>query len=589
MRRSYHDVRYPRPFAVSLRDFFKGPMGIALAVIVLLGIIAFFFRAPLSKATNGWRAGQLAEEAATFAERGEWAQASGAALASLQLDLSTDAFRTFYQSARKLQNPQALRIGGMLFLQDGATSADRAEVLGHFIAANDLLATERLVAELTEEDLAHPGVRAEVMRFLMRTGRFGEALEMDKATPGDQQNTADLIIAEELVRSRRTEYRNAVASRLRRVISGAQEEDAFSAVRLLASLPDDWIAGSVASLVLEKFGAREEIPADIMLAVRALEIGLHPDRRESILQGAVADWDSNKELVAAWLLRVGEAEKLIALTNPDALDGEESPPLPAGLFELRMQALEATGDFETLYGELAEAPAAIPASRIAARRAVAAEKTGRKAEAVSLWLSAHDTAGRELNRNNFYDLAEIAKSSGSSDNRFRALATALEHPVGIPPATAELKDVFDWLYQKGETDSLLKVSAVLLDRLPQNPVLINNYFYLLALRGYPGERAETVLQHLVKKFPNEPQYAGTLALALVRNEKHMEAIAVFEALSADPQVWPAAEKAVFSVALHAIGASERAADLEKSIDWEQLSEPESKVFQALIEEAKAQE
>ncbi len=564
------------------RRFLPSGKRAALVALVLLSVIAYAFKDPIMSGVREWRAKKLTEDAGEFASESRWQEARRASIAALQVKQSIEAIRLYYESARKLSDSQQLRIGYSLYRHPAATAGDKAGVLGHFVDAGDFASAETLEKGLKESEQEDFRVRVERLRLLLRTGKAGEALAFAAKAPEGEQARLDMVIAEALARTGDPQFRTEVAARLHRVFTTGNEELAEEAVILLAALPDGWIPRDLATVALERFEGADGIPLRIRLPLGVLEVGVHPERRAGVVARIRKVWDSDSALSGAWLLRLGEMERLMHLTKREGND----PPLTAPAYELRLRALEAMGKLDLLYKEMDNPPLSVNPMKLLARRALLAEHLGKKSEAASLWKKAFELAENDYLQNHFFSLAAFATGSGDPEIRLNALSLALEHRVGIPPAAADLEDVMAWLYQRGETERLFKVCQRLLLREPENPFLLNNYHYLLAVHASPSRTSAPVVEQLVKEHPDDPKFASTLAFVHLRAGRPERALEVLAPWTEKTHALADGEKAILAAVLVANRRRTAGRVLASEVNWEGFAPAETEVLLAYIRPAR---
>jgi len=568
-------MRYLLGWFLSLRTRTK----VILGVIILLLALGVVFRRPMWEAFASWRAENLLEEARQYAEDENWEDVERTAMASLQLESSVDAYRLLTEAFVQNREPRILQAAAGLFSHPEATLEDRTRAIEVFLDKKQVVAAAPMVESLDAAEREDPAMHYQLVRFHLMAGNYGKAAEMADAVPAAERNPAlDLLLAQGFAASGKEEAKGATAARLGRVLTGEDDNLARQAMRLLAALPDKWISQKLAEKALERFGGNESLPLADRLRLDLFRIGLGVVEREKLVEETIAkNRQEHLEELVAWLARLGEAQRIVDLTDPS----RRPEGLSATLFEKRAGALEGLGKLEELKQELEDPPVDIPDVRLLAARAALATKLENESEAVILWQQAFEAAENDPSRNWFYQISSSAARAGLRDRQMEALARAIEHPRGTPPQARQLESLFAWLYETGDIERLLKINYQLLAREPGNPGLVNNYHYLKVLLGEATENDVEVLRRLVETFPDIPQFRSSYALALLKTGQPGPALAALDEIEEPLAERPPADKAVYAAVLAGLGRHDEVEKLAAGIDWDKVPAGEASALQEL--------
>ncbi len=546
---------------------------IALALLALVVVVAF---RPVMSRVKVWRAGNLLDEAREHGAAGDWSEALRTSLASVQLDSTIDGLRVYFEAQRRSGDSGALRTAAALATHPEATDADRALALGAFLDFHDLVNFSNLARGLSEASREHPQVQFQVVRFLLAQGRGDEALQLaDSVSAGERSAAFDLLLCQSLIRSPQVETREEAIRRLGKLFDDPDRAVALDALRILASQLDEGISEGLARKALARFGEDGELGVPEQFGLLLFKVRLDPEGKGALIEQAIRDYrEAHLVNLLQWLLRVGEAEKVVELSEGEAgsLD----------VFRSRVKALKMLTRYEQLLEEMEDPPAGVSTVESLAVRAGLARLLERPVDESGYWRKAFDYAKLRPAQNLYPVIAEVAGEVGAVDVQMEAVASSIEHPRGIPPLAGRLAPLFKWL-SENDSERLLAISRRLLQREPGNPSLINNYFYLQILHREPDAKTIEGLQQLVAAFPEALPFRGSLAFAQVRMGEATAALATLDAAEEDAADFPAGEKAVYAAALAAAGRKDEAMALQASIDWEALNEKETEVFKALIE------
>lgn len=563
-----------------MKESFAGRKSLAQQLVVAgaLLLVAFVaFRSPLIKIVNGWRADRLAAEAHRHIQKGEWAEANRTALASMQLEPNLPGLRSLLIAQVQTGDPNRLQAAIQLFSSPLADADDRARSLRVCLDVGDVVEAARLVASLPAEDRDHPPMRRELLRYLLKARNYRQAvLLVDRIPETKRPMELELLLANGLAESGEPDLRSITAERLHRVLIGQDRELALRAMNDLAAFPNSWIHDKLARAALHRFENDPGLEPVEHLNLVFFQIGLQPENREAMVNWALANFgDDHADALLPWLQRLGEWQPIVDLTEA----GRFPKPMPLEVFQRRAAALLALRRFDALEAELRDPPVTIAEIPLLCHRAALASKRGEGGRSVALWQDALKRADRDRSRNWFYMISRIAARSGDDHIELEALARGIERPRGVPPVAANLQRLFEWLYEQGDTERLLEISYLLLERERGNPTLVNNFHYLKVLHGSVTERDLEALQGLVDRFPEQPHFRSSLALALLKGGKSQDALRVLEDLPSKRPERSDAWKAIHAAVLTSLGRKAEARQLAAGVDWNNVSKLEAKFLE----------
>lgn len=547
--------------------------------MVLLAVTMVAIHRPALDAFRGWRAERLVAQAASFAEEENWDQVQRTAMASLQLRNSIEGRRLLLSAYEDADHPQVLALAvGILQLPD-AQVEDRLRAIRLSLDYGDIVTAAGLVRSVNRQELEVPALRYQVVRFHLRAGNESEAIRIVDDTAEEENAPAlELLLVKGLALTDNPETIIANSARLLRVLSGADDQAALGALRFIASLPEVRVERNMAEKALERFGNDHRLRVSDRLRLDFFRIVLRLGEREDLIEAAVLAYrDHDLEILVGWLERLNEFERILELTELDSFKKEPTP----SLFAMRVSALEKLGRFVELEDELARPSAPIGDVPLICARATIATQLGKKSKALILWKQAIARARRAPGKNFYYFIASSARRAGNTEVYMDALAHGIESLLGPPPPAGQVAELFSWLYEKDDTERLMRLSYRLLEREPGNPLLINNFHYLKILQGECSEDDVKALRRIVEAFPEEPAFASSLALGLVMNGEPEAALSVLDSLETMKR--PRSEAIIRAAVLSE--EQKRAADFSTllgEVDWNQFSSAEQRVLQNLL-------
>ena len=605
-----------------IRRFFQEHrwVAIVLGTVVVLAVTALIFRGAIAEALRGWRSGRILAKAERHADAGQWGESLRLAYASAQLKPSLDAVRIQFRALKETSHPQILVVARTLALHDEATPEDVAEGLGTFIDVGDFVMGQAIIDDLDEETKASPEARSEFVRFLLAKNRFDDAVQVTSTLEAPQwKNRANLALARSFLGSEDTAIQANGGVRVLEVLKSERKEDALEAFRIIAALDPGRLEEGLAKAAVDRFSSDDLSEARDRLDLAYLKWWLtkpaggkptrvaatshhplfHPERaagllylhwilgqdaREKIAWETMSVYHAEHlELLARWLLKAGYPRDVVELTGGPDVQSLRSPEL----FLARANGLARARLIPTLAEELTQPPKGIPPIDALAFQAAAARFAGKEGEEMAFWQKAFEQAdGAGKTTNSFYRLANLARRFGAGDWELRAMAKAVDHPLGIPPLARDLVPVFQWLARE-DPERLLSVSRRLLAREPANPVLINNVCYLSCIYEDPDPERTLLLSELVDEYPRLAGFRGSLALSQFLLGDFESARKTLEAMGVTPEAMDDPKRAICAAILYAEGKVDDADVVAGIIRWESLSKAEAEFFRNLLERVKS--
>jgi len=546
------------------------------SVLIVIGALTIFF-GPARQALKSWRASVLVEEAQGHAEAKEWDDVFRTARASLQNEESLEALRLFAKGAVKTGDRSNLEFAYALFRYPGATPEDRCWVLARALDVGDLINAPRLVALLSPEESRDGAIHYQLVRERLLAEDYQGALILaDDPAMTSRDPAVDLLLAQRLAGSGLPGAREITTARLATLLNAQERDLALRAINLLAFLNDQWISEPLAQVALDRFQDDPDLSVKAKLNLELFRIGLKKRPiAEAMAQAITAYRVSDLPVLVRWLARLEQDQKVMALTADDHV--QEDPTV----FAFRLQALENLGRWQQIETELENPVIFFPEPILWATRAVVSARLGEDLPSGQRWQKAMAAAKRDQDRNWFYELVKKAKQLGDPERVMETVIAGIKHPLGSPPKTTVLAPLFQWLKDRGDGKRLLEVSAILLRREPDNPVLLNNYSYLKAVHEIAKKDEAEVMQALVSRYPEQENFRNTLAFILLSMGDAKACLEVLDETLASPGEFSNIGKAIYAKALFERKKQEQALALAKSIDWGEISDEERKKLEIL--------
>lgn len=542
-------------------------IGFALLVMAAGGV--WLARTPITKAVKGWRADALLTRSEKASEEGNTAKAVQWAMASWQLQTGEITYlRRLYEHAVDLGLRDVPSITLLLYLHPEAAPEDQIGILEAILKQGDLTFFNQLLQSLSVERRTQPEVRLLIARSLGRQGQVLEAIEqartlaaLDKIGP-----EADLLLTELLPRLEQNPLATAeVAALIKRLVNTGTPEVALAAWSNLRLLPaDQRDLGADFDPVAWIKTQPEATPTARILAYQ-MAIGRLPSpERGAALDAIQQELISQPEILpslAQWLMESGETERLLSMEEGLFLHDQI-------LYSARLQALIETGRLGVAETWLEQAPVSVPVGVVGSLRAVIAQMTGRRSEAVSLWQRELDRAQALQQYVDCMAIYNIAGRFGEAKVLQQVVDIITRLPSDRLPASQFLEFLEPHFVENPQ--AWLDFWIGLSRNRPGDDFLAEQIAFLSLLLAPADRMAATpeLTGALVERHPGVLRFRSTHALHLIASDRCDEAVTVLKQAKVDWNKCDHGDRAIFILALWRAGIQGETASLERSLDWQ---------------------
>ena len=529
-----------------------------LLAVVLLGAGYYGARHYAWPAVKAWRITRMNREARDFLTAGDLPNALLTARKSLQSSTQNpDAWRIAAATSEAQQRPVAIWYQDNLCREE-PTRKNRLELLRlalRFDLPAYALGTVTAMAKEANDDPAYHRLAAEIYQ---RTGNPLRAkfhlAELARLLPADRTVELDLAAIELATDPDRTD------AALRARVLGLAELPELRA-RALTLLLRDNIAGRVKAgtgELIRRLQLEPNLDLDgRLLVIEGLFLLERPEAQPLLarLQTEIADKPADVRRVMEFLNRTGRAN--------------EARPWAATLPEKTRQDEDVQRTVAEALLTLHDAPALETFLRGShwtkneylrqALLAHAYRDEGRSAEFEEAWKLALLSVGA--------DLQKISALLARADE-WRWVTE--RHQVvwklfAIMPANESAqKALLIWEHKQGNTAALERLFTRLVEIQPKDAVALNNLAYTNLLLDSNVARAGVVAAELVASHPNNPYYATTYALALIKQGHPDQALARLNKLTVSEQAEPT-RMLLRARCLAALGQAAAASDLLEGV------------------------
>jgi len=252
----------------------------------------------------------------------------------------------------------------------------------------------------------------------------------------------------------------------------------------------------------------EHPEAKVRHRLRALEIKIEedPSGRGQVLEGAMAAFSRSAPIqLGQWLNRMGEAERVLAF-----LGSEEALGDPTAFF-IRLEALLRSGRLNEARDFLDEEASTLSSYQRELARLQLAISLDNEESAGEHLANAIELADGEEDLRSYFVLAEFARRIEAVELVKAAYERAYLRQAVFPVQAA--MNYLNLLLREDALEEAEEFAAYNRNRVPGNPIFINNDCYLQILRESSLEDCIEEMERIVTAYPDVPNYRGTLALA----------------------------------------------------------------------------
>ena len=578
---------------------------ISLVALLILGVIGFFVARPIRNAIRSWQARRHAEHAFAFIDQQKWSDARDEATAAYRLQASEpEAIRAVGRLLSRAGQGEALEFWKRLREIAPLTREDLRDEARVALRVNDTARADGAARELLETKEGGPSptdwlIAADVHlrkhSFDQAQGLAEKVLASPKANRREQLQAN--IALDNIARNAGPTSSIDIAKVNERIVALSKGEDdvsldalTFLAARAAATpteskppLPVDQLIESINHHPLAK--------APHQLLATDLEIAQHRDQRDEIVRRTIEHWKggNNESLtaLAAWLYRNGEQQRLVEAISLDrALQTRE-------LFLQYVDALAALGRWDEIR-RIIESER-FPLDPVIEHMYLARcfQQQGQENGAENNWQRALEDAAGDLNK--LLMLGEYAEKNGAE----RVATTAFEAAaVANPKSRQAQQGRLRIAYSARDTKRVHALLQEMLKIWPNDTAIQNDeaYIHLLLIIGgttsvssqtlppilpsppllravAPSQRpiqsessseAEAVdaivklAEKMVRDEPASLPHRTLLALALLKQNRAQDALAVYANLKVPSNAVSASAVAVHASVLAATGRKDEA-------------------------------
>ena len=569
--------------------------GGALGLLLLILFFVFAGR-PTLNMIKAFQARRHAHKAFAFIEQEKWSNAHAEALAAYQLrPTEPQALRAVAHFLSRTRQPDALEFWKRLAEKTALTRDDLRDQASIALASGETPTAESAVKNLLADNRA---VNA-------ADELLAAQLAIQKNVPDDARPYLDKIFND----TRATEREQLQAALLQLAIVKNDDQsgqtNAWTRIKKLAREKDATSLDALTllghrALSLAPAAADPSMPpiADLVRALEnhplakaphnllALDLRIHvdPAQRDALLSRAIEKWKNGEpsDLVplANWLNSKGEFQKTLdTIPLEKALQSRD-------LFLRHLDALGGLGLWSELKELLVSEQSTLDPVVQQMYLARCSAQLGEKVATENCWQSALESAGSDVQK--LLTLADYAEKNGALDIAGAAYDNA---GVGAPKLRPAHQGQLRIAEKKQDTKKMHSVLGEMEKLWPNDTAIRNDeaYTHLLLLQtGDASSKSEAqtiekVARDLVAREPASLPHRTLLALALLRQDRAGDALAIYQDLNVPKNVLTSSALAVHAAILAAAQHRDDAHSEAAQIPIDKLLPEERALIQDLLE------
>jgi len=332
---------------------------------------------------------------------------------------------------------------------------------------------------------------------------------------------------------------------------------------------------------LQRLGTTRGIPLDaaakVMELIRAhplaneqqrilafsIDLALHPTEREAMLDAAVESYrkadPSARCAFGLWLHLHGEYGRMLTVIPVDEAVKRQD------MLRVCLEALTGLRRFDEIVRilDMPAVPLDIAIKELYLART--AQEVGSATEAELHWRRAHIAAAPSPSQ--MGEIATYAEKIGRLDKAetaYRSLS------ANANTARGAMEGLLRIAQKRGDMEMLHETLQTMRERWPRDDSVKNDLAYISLLMGTEVDKSLESAKELVSRSPRSLPHRTTLALAAIRKNDAVGAIAVYNGLHIPWDRVDARYRAVYAAALGASGNTAGARAVVADLRWEEL-------------------
>jgi hypothetical protein len=562
------------------RRYHKGTRYVLIpgVIVLLLVLLAYFFRRPVTTRLRAWKSDKVIEEAESEYRAHRYTEVHRKLQVALQLaPLNPKVQRLAARFYTEVNIPDSLNHWQLVISAPNASIEDK---LAYVDACLKFLRADLASAELNSMEPTiskSPDFLRRVVRYLILVGDFSGAVpyarEAQVINPRDEE--FEFLLGLSLLRAARPDWVQEGRRLLMGIslVSGAQQLPA--ARELIATGALTAAEGRQIARALER---RTDLQFSDRLEIAGLRMGVDRTERERVAQSLIAELppkdDAERLTFAGWTLRMQlpqVAKAFLASLNTTN----------QALVTLRAEALALDADWDGLSQVLERDSSLIMPATLAGAKALRARAKGDQDQVIAIFSSAMDSITSSSARTSADQLVVLstwAERMGQTNLAMKALQPLLQVRSVLPSAGRRI------LTLSAGVESLeltLPALRALRGYAPNDRGVQNAFAHVALLLNENVDEAAAASAELLTVAPSSSPARVLAAFGRFRLGKSTEALELLEEGGMDIKTLDPRLKALVAVIWHSAGQRDSARQLAREIAPDTLKLEERRLLEAL--------
>jgi hypothetical protein len=553
---------------------------VASITVAVLAIIGFSAK-PAYRAFRNYQINRILESARAAARTEDWGTARNRARSVLLARPGDfDAYRIWHEALSHMNEPRTHLVAANLFVDPRSTRTDRLTALGVLARQGPEAVALAAYASLDESLREDPAALAALSPLLTRRGQTALVEKVLRESPAAATDPGMRLELLRALCSQPTAERVAEAREIfAKLIADNHSEAALDALLILGETPGGLAGGPPLPPLPEWIRNQSKATTLHHLLASHPAIDSIPEAADVLIERSIERFLAvDPGVLGTWLIRHNRTQRAAELLAEAATsDG------PA--YIARLHALLREKDSAAVTELLANPPDSADLVDLELAKAAAARIQNDPAAESNAWTQALNHAAFDQSRNRFLEIGKYAVSLNATTAADDAWVAGIRIGWGPIPLARDLEPVLLSLATKGRSEDLLAIYRTLLRFEPQNPDLINNFYYLALVHGVvaPAD-VVSALETLVATHPDRPEFRSALAMAFLMNGQPGQTLEQIPHLEQSPRVSPLMRRALEGTALTVNGKPELGSPLLADINWRAFLRQESLAFRNILTE-----
>ena len=545
------------------------------AVTLVIGLSAW----PIYKTFRNHMIGKNLEAAQQAARLKNWDEARNKARSVLLARPGDfEAFRIWTEALGEIGEPRTYLAAAMLFTNPKADRRDKLVAMRIMARQAPEAVALSAYGSLPEETRNEREYLTALAPLISRRGGSEIVIKQLGAAEGIEQDPAARL---EVLRALCMNPSPENLQRARGIFAGLTaiegSDEALEALLILSEVPGGLAPGEPLPRLTDWVEHQPHAKTIHHLLALHPSIEAAPDDATPVYEAAVERFlELDPGVVGTWLVRMGQADLAAQVLKEPAKTRSDA-------YISYLHALLRTADEDALNESLETPPASSDLVEVEMVRAAMARRRGDQSAESAAWTRALNQAAFDGTQNRFLEVARYASLLNADDASVDAWVGAVRIGWGTIPLYRDLQQQIGVLAGKSRSEDLLAMFRTMLRFEPENPDLLNNFYYLGLLHGLlaPAD-SRAGLEPLIARFPERTEFKSALAMAYLQENQPAMALDLMPEIRKSRNVAPMMADAIEGTALILADRPDPGTKLLETIQWKAFMRQERLVFREIL-------